>query len=565
MLTLQVDRGVRRRLAEQYEGRVSALAELIDESFRSEGEQLGRGLAALAEAMRADSRLRRALAGGDPAEREYQLGYASAAMALMGLDALQIQDGTGRILSSGHYRNTFDRVDPALPGGLARQRGAGALAWIRGDEGPFFALARVESVLIAGERFVLVGGSKVDGPMLGRLAGGSGLAVALRHGPGQAGFFATEPALAALLAGEGSEADHIVRISDLRLPLVGAPSGWDRAELIVAYPRAPLLELQRGLRIWLALTVFATLIGALALAFWLSARISRPLRELAAKTLAVRDIEHVDVDWGSGRTDEVGALGRFMGEMVARLAASTRRLRDAERRATLGEMARQVTHDIRNGFTPLRNVIRHLSEVAGSEPEKLPRIYAERLGTLEAGLDYLESLAGHYARMSPRARPTRCDLAEALADLLPAGAEGGGVSYLLELDPQLPPVEADPVNLRRVVENLLRNAEESLPPGGGVITLRGRADRDPRGEAVLILEIEDTGAGIGPELLDRVFDDFYTSKESGGGLGLSIVRRLVADLGGSVQVRSEPGVGSCFTIHLPAGPPAGANPEEGES
>ena len=91
--------------------------------------------------------------------------------------------------------------------------------------------------------------------------------------------------------------------------------------------------------------------------------------------------------------------------MTARLRTSAARLRDAERRAAMGDLARQVNHDIKNGLVPIRNVLRHLDEVARHEPEPLAAMFAERRGTLESSVSYLETLARNYARLSPAATP----------------------------------------------------------------------------------------------------------------------------------------------------------------
>ncbi|HUF49879.1 MAG TPA: ATP-binding protein, partial [Longimicrobiales bacterium] len=104
-----------------------------------------------------------------------------------------------------------------------------------------------------------------------------------------------------------------------------------------------------------------------------------------------------------------------------------------------------------------------------------------------------------------------------------------------------------PVALRRVIENLVVNALESLDGNAGGVTIGTTIDSD----RLVSLTIADTGAGIEHAELDRIFDDFYTTKASGTGLGLSIVRRLVADMGGSVRVESEPGRGTTFRIELP--------------
>ena len=115
----------------------------------------------------------------------------------------------------------------------------------------------------------------------------------------------------------------------------------------------------------------------------------------------------------------------------------------------------------------------------------------------------------------------------------------------------LPPVNGDAVALRRIFENLIINALESLPAGAGTVTVEsGTAATD--GAAGVRVEVIDTGHGMTADEARRAFEDFYSTRDRGSGLGLSIVRRLLADLGGSVRVESEPGRGSRFTVELPA-------------
>ena len=114
-------------------------------------------------------------------------------------------------------------------------------------------------------------------------------------------------------------------------------------------------------------------------------------------------------------------------------------------------------------------------------------------------------------------------------------------------DPRLFSGIGDPVVLRRILDNLLRNALESLPPKGGSVAFDVR--RGPRGVRILVA---DTGRGMSEQELARAFDDFHTTKAGGTGLGLSVVRRLTADLQGELQVESVPGRGTTFTIDLPS-------------
>ncbi|HET7631013.1 MAG TPA: ATP-binding protein, partial [Gemmatimonadaceae bacterium] len=125
-----------------------------------------------------------------------------------------------------------------------------------------------------------------------------------------------------------------------------------------------------------------------------------------------------------------------------------------------------------------------------------------------------------------------------------------GASIQLQLPDSLPPVRADAVVLRRILENLASNAVDALAGTTGSIVMGA----EPLGDGVdgrVRITVADTGRGMTRQQLDRVFDDFYTTKTAGTGLGLSVVRRLVADLGGSVKVETAPGQGSTFMLEIP--------------
>jgi signal transduction histidine kinase len=281
-------------------------------------------------------------------------------------------------------------------------------------------------------------------------------------------------------------------------------------------------------------------------AVWLAARVSRPLRDLADKTSRL-DLDRLDVGFGSDRNDEIGVLARLLDAMAGRLRQGAARLREAERRATVGDLARQVNHDVRNGLVPIRHVLSHFAEVAERDPAALARVFDERRATLDSSVAYLETLARNYARLSPAAERGRCDL-NSLARQVVAGVTDRA-DVRLDLAPGPVMVAADALIVRRVLENLLANAIESLDGhrAGYVTVTTALADRCAR------LMIADTGRGMSQPELERAFEGFYTTKPGGTGLGLTIVRRLVQDAGGGLRVDTEPGAGSRFTVELPAG------------
>jgi signal transduction histidine kinase len=121
----------------------------------------------------------------------------------------------------------------------------------------------------------------------------------------------------------------------------------------------------------------------------------------------------------------------------------------------------------------------------------------------------------------------------------------------------LPPLLGDEVVLRRILENIVGNAIDSLEGGAGTVTVSTELRGDAR-RAMVRLTVADTGRGMTEQQLSRAFDDFYTTKRGGTGLGLSVVRRLVLDLNGSLHVDTAPGAGTRFVVDLPAAPAARA-------
>jgi len=134
----------------------------------------------------------------------------------------------------------------------------------------------------------------------------------------------------------------------------------------------------------------------------------------------------------------------------------------------------------------------------------------------------------------------------------------GNVQVTKELDPDLPTIQANPGQLQQVFMNLIINAHHAMPEGGKLAVRTGTV---PGGRA--FVEIEDTGVGISPEDVGRIFDPFYTTKEEGKGtgLGLSISRNIIESHGGMIGVQSTLGVGTIFRVVLPEAPPTPTEPE----
>ncbi len=555
LLVWQIVRtGVEDRFTAQDTGRVEEQMRIAREDLDRQSTRLEDLLTALAAGMRADNRFRLAAVAGREDLRSYLVDYAPRHMSLMDLDMLLIQNSEGRAVSSGHFRNAVGALNPDLPRLLGHVTSGQALITVRSPEGPFLALARTHPVALGETTFHLTGGIRLTPDNLKNLGHDGDLSVLIIW---PNGLLTSSDTVAARFPTDAlpAEVEYLLRrqgliVRAVELPLI-AEGDHHSAFLLVTHDQAALHRLLTDMNRRMAVVFAAALLAALILAVLLAGRISRPLRELAARTEDL-DLDRLDVDFPADGRGEVGRLSRLLGEMTCRLRDGVHRLRAAENRATMGEMARQVNHDIRNGLTPLRNVMRHLTEVAENAPETLPTIFQERRETLEGGLTYLADLATHYARLSPGRVPQPCHLDRILAEALADPAHGNLIKRINRLPANLPPIIADPVSLRRIFDNLLRNAVESLPDGKGTVEVNGYLAEDPLLEEMRILvEVSDTGVGIPAENLDLIFNDFFTTRPDGTGLGLSNVRRLLADCGATVHVASELGHGTTFTLSFP--------------
>ncbi len=552
VLALGVRREMRTRVIAQSDRRVQALARVIAEDFDETHASIGAAVAAIARTLPDDGAFRAGvLAAG--ADRTHVIDFAGKAMRAAALTTLQIRNDSGRILSSGHFPGEFDRIDPALPRLLSALSGP-AIVETRTAEGSLLGVARVDSVRIAGRSFTVVGGRAIDQRFLDRMGRDEAMGVILRL-PDRT--MRARSAIRVETSGDSLDGERIVQA--LALPYIDATSvetTQGDAEISITSSLTPADDLRRSVDRW-TLAAFLLAMGAAVLAaFWLARRLSRPMEELAAAAATV-DLDRLDVRFATGRDDEIGVLSRRLSSMVDRLRGSAARLREAERRATVGDVARQVNHDIKNGLAPIRNVVRHLSQVAREQPSELAGIFAARQGTIESSIEYLETLARNYARLSPSLATRPCDVSAVIAEIV-AGTGGRGAVVHARPEPGLPLVLADAFVLRRILENLVGNAIDSLDGKAGEVTIGADGATDHRVGATVRITVRDTGRGMDERELSLAFDDFYTTKPNGTGLGLSVVRRLVADLGGTLKVETEPGRGTTILVDLPAAP--GARP-----
>lgn len=293
--------------------------------------------------------------------------------------------------------------------------------------------------------------------------------------------------------------------------------------------------------LWWALA--GALAAAIALAFWLSGRTVRPLRDLtaAARRIADGDLRQT-VDAPAG--DEVGTLAAAFNAMSARLDTAT---------ALRRRMTADISHDLRTPLTAVLGTLEAIQTGAlPATPERLATVYAEaqRLGRLIDDLHTLaladaDELSVHVARVEP------VETLHRVARGFEAEASAAGVALTVE-DVPSPPLAADPDRLAQVLGNLVSNALRHTPAGGWIVL---GVRPVPEGVA---LSVADTGVGIPPDVLPVVFERSVRADDArsgaGAGLGLSIVRSLAEAMGGTATAASEPGAGTTVTVTLPRWP-----------
>jgi signal transduction histidine kinase len=310
----------------------------------------------------------------------------------------------------------------------------------------------------------------------------------------------------------------------------------------------------------MALGLGVTGLAIAAAAFLFTVRTLRPLRVLRARA---REVAGGDYARRTGVTshDEIGDLAREFDLMAGAIEEREQRLIRSERLATVGRMAAQITHEVRNPLASIGLYAELLGDeladrqVEDAEPKRLVR-------SIISEVDRLTEITETYLRFArlPRPKLEREDLGAIVTGVLEfARAElaQAGIALELEVAPGLPEVGADEAQLRQALLNLVRNAREALNGASGRLTVRveARADdsREPAGPPnTVIVSIQDSGAGIPREHLGQIFDPFFSTKERGTGLGLALVQQIVVEHGGRVDVTSGAGEGTTFTLSFPA-------------
>ena len=290
---------------------------------------------------------------------------------------------------------------------------------------------------------------------------------------------------------------------------------------------------------------------AVGLALILINGLASPLNSLltATRRLKAGDMDHRII----GLRDEFGEVADSFNEMAASLKKQMQELQRTEQLRICGEMAAGLAHEIRNPLAGMKVSIEVLlSELTIDERDRdILRKVIEQIRNIELLMKNLLNYARPVA-----AQPVRFDVNKVLEKTIyfvekhPSFNSGNPRKRIVkELDENLPAIVGDPQQLQQVFLNLLLNAADAISDGGEIAV---KTYADEEGKSVVI-ELHDTGKGIAPELQEKIFLPFFTTKGKGkgSGLGLAVSKRIVEEHGGTIQFANNSSGGVTFTIMLP--------------
>jgi signal transduction histidine kinase len=281
--------------------------------------------------------------------------------------------------------------------------------------------------------------------------------------------------------------------------------------------------------------------------------VERPLEELMKTIARVRRGDLTARVSFAKRSDDIGQLGRQFNEMVERLEENRAEIEDlhakemsrAEHLASLGELAAGLAHEIRNPLAGIAGVVDVMGkELAPNSPSRAV------MGDVQKEVVHIQAILNDllsYSRPRPPAfHPADINLTVEQAVLLARQqVYTRPVQVLFEPSPPMPDVVHDPALIQQVVLNILLNGIQAIPKEGQVkVKVRREGGR-------VAVEIADTGRGIAEESLPKIFRPFFTTRNEGTGLGLSLANGIVQSHGGKIEVSSSLGKGTQFKIWLP--------------
>ncbi len=309
------------------------------------------------------------------------------------------------------------------------------------------------------------------------------------------------------------------------------------------------------------IAIVFTIIGVSILSYFLL----RPVRNLVIATNRIADGD-LNLDIPVQSRDELGDLTRSFNRMMRNLSRIHDELVRSEKLISLGRLSAGVAHEIRNPLNAIKGAIIYLQRKRSEDPliKEYTRLVLEEIDRLSQFVtEFL-----YFARQAkPKRLPTDLNkLIQLTQNLFKKHSEEKGITFHPILEKDLPIVFIDGNQIEQVLVNLFINAIEAMPGGGKlmILTRTFKEGEDPLHPSWIKIKVKDTGVGISREHLKNIFDPFFSTKETGTGLGLPISLGIIEAHGGTLQITSQPGEGTRVTIKLPIMPEKENETDESE-
>jgi signal transduction histidine kinase len=348
----------------------------------------------------------------------------------------------------------------------------------------------------------------------------------------------------------------VAELGGQQYQLAAAPVRAGGREGIVTVPQTlRQQEIERQIddlnrQVVLGLVLFV-LLGAF-IGYSMAERIADPVSRL---TRATRRIARGDLDARIAATssDELRRLVEDFNHMAADLKRQRAELERTQRLEAWADMARQVAHDIKNPLTPIQLSAEHARRVNQDRGRPLSPALDECIAAILTQVKLLRQIAAEFSSFasSPTAHPSVTELPALIEEVVEPYRAGLTERIAIDVgsETNLPAVSIDRTLFARALTNIIENSLHAMPGGGRLTIESGLAPGSER-RAVLV-RVSDTGVGMDPEALAKIFEPYFSTKASGTGLGLTIAKRNVELIGGSIAVTSEKGVGTVVTMTLP--------------
>ncbi len=304
------------------------------------------------------------------------------------------------------------------------------------------------------------------------------------------------------------------------------------------------------------LNLFAVVFAiAILVAYLLAQRIALPLNIIRKQMSLVKIGERNQaLQWD--RNDEIGLLVREYNKMLDELDASLNRLAESERQGAWREMAKQVAHEIKNPLTPMRLSLQHLQYSIQRDDDNLKEKIQKTSDLLIRQIDALSEMAEEFSSFAKMPDPQLglVNLTQTLRDSVALMGRENSVKpkILGELIDYT--IWADANMLVRIFNNILKNAVQAIPDdreGAITVWLEEINDTDVSNFRWIAVNIKDNGKGIPDSLRERIFSPNFSTKNSGMGLGLAMVKKMVEQFGGEINYTTQVEVGTTFVVKFP--------------